>query len=213
MPTDQFKGVNACLKLRSGQDLLCTLAKCAQPAAVRAPCRSSLEGSKCQSDHAPVHHVQPRPSRILSSSSGGVKSICARSSSPYSPFSSDAIWPCASAMLALMGCSGTRNEQTHITTVACLRNCLHARCISPPNMIERMMGQHGEWRAASRSTRKRWSASHTFSSTLWVPGFAMYSRILATAAGIGPAIAVFTRVTISDSRAGDANACITQRHD
>lgn len=36
----------------------------------------------------------------------------------------------------------------------------------------------------------------------------MYSRILAMAAGIGPAIAVFTRVTISDSRAGDANAYI-----
>lgn len=35
----------------------------------------------------------------------------------------------------------------------------------------------------------------------------MYSFILATAAGSGPAIAVFTRVTISASRVGEANAC------
>lgn len=40
-----------------------------------------------------------------------------------------------------------------------------------------------------------------------VPKLTMCSFIFATAAGSGPAIAVFTRATISASRVGDANAC------
>ena len=60
--------------------------------------------------------------------------------------------------------------------------------------------------------RTWWWASATLaliglSRTAWVVGLVMYSRILATAAGRGPAMAVRTRATISASLDGAAKAC------
>ena len=71
------------------------------------PCVSGLTQ---RARHIAAVSSQHRPSRIEASSAGGVKPAAAASSGVYSASSSAAIWPCASAMLDLIGLNNTCGE-------------------------------------------------------------------------------------------------------